>query len=1004
MAGPRSDGNGTVKGLVIGANGPVSVYLQSADENPTRYYDGYKVITDEHGSFAFLEVKPGTYHINAEGSGFETGSHSSTTITLHANETRDGVRIAMIPVTQVCGRVTENGTPKETWVYAWRFDSEFGTFSKHFLPSTGADGSYLFAGLAPGTYFLQGYTTWYPGAASVRDAKPVVVGPDAKPSTKCSYDIPLQNTGCRGTKVRGSIARVPGLEDQQYKVSFREQNSAGGSVWARIDFIADKTLKGGDSFDDTLCPGTYEVVLTDNTRMSWWNETLSHKVVFDTQEVSVGEEEVNGLVLSPHRLASITGEVHFENITRRGICPGRGGQSVSLLREGDGQFQSVDLGDDNRFAFQNVAPGDYQMYIGSILREAVFIKSLIVDGRPYPGRHFSITQAAPAKMDITLSGDVTRAEGHVSPDVRGEPRWEVAWTRPRASVSGRIAGGQSQGLTVNLRSARHNSDASYEYSASPTPDGTFHFDEIDPGVYTLGVEGKDFVTNEYGALNGGKRGTPIVVKRGARIEGLTLNALKLSAVCGRVTDTAGAPQSRVRILIQSFENGYIHGGGSNPDHITTDENGFFRAEGFVPGDYFISYSGARDSRFFSSDGSLRAATPIHLRAGHDTGCPPSPRLTLELPAVPAARHAISGTVIGNLPPAVGDRVWVSLMDRNDNGAQVFAGRSSLDAGNKFRIENVPNGRYILELQSGYGPEPRMWSGPFPPRTHLLVRQQIEVLGADVSDVKITPMELPTVTGHVHFTNLPESWKGKTFDKTTTSIMLVPRTDQAPSSAQLSSDETFSVGPEDAGDYEVRLRFDFNQLYIRSIRFNGHPISGRYLRLRPNEPAQLEIEISGNGGQLNFTVLPDSSLPRPEPPVTEVCRSLPVRALQGMQVILLPDPLFTDGSNPASSLEKLIFRATPVGDGDRTWLQIGNLPPGKYRAIAAENLSAVSFANLHDISRDERALLESLAGLAQPLIVEPNSTQKIALPDKTIDLARLAAKMGLALDTAILGTR
>lgn len=1041
-AEPPKDGTGSIKGLVIGAKGSVTVYLQSADDNPVRYYDGYKVAAEQDGTFTFLEVKPGTYRINAEASGFmlaPTGNDRPITITLRANEMRGGVRISMVPVTQVCGRITDNGAPRKSSLKAWRLDPEFGTLSESKIVSTGDDGSYRFSDLAPGTYFVETNTAWYPHATlnDFQDAKPIVVGPDVQHGVaECKFDISMQYAtspdqlrSCHPAKVHTSIAQVAGVYNQQFMVSFRHRNPAGGSVWV-FNQNGEKRFKAGDSFDESLCPGDYEVVLTDNTRMSLENEILRHKVVFDTQEISLGEDETKDVALTLHPMATIQGEVHFEDITRREICPARGGQYVAILREGDGQFQNVNLGGDNHFTFQNVAPGDYQLYIGSILREAVFMKSLVVDGKAYQdrrfsisapqsdtkdisisgGQHFSITVGKPVKMDITLSGDIAKAEGHVSPDIRGEPRWDVASTRPRGSVSGRITGGQSEGLTVKLDATHYNSDASYENTTSPAQDGTFQFAEVDQGVYTLSVEGKNFLINEYGALGGGKQGTPIVVTRGAHIEGLTLNPLKLSSICGLVTDAEGAPRPEVRIQIERYQNGYLNGTIYAQDQHITDQNGLFRADGFSPGDYFIHYISYMyhgtpgGYGFLSGDGSLQSAKVLHFVSGQDVGCSPSSPLELKMPLGNRSLHKISGTMAGNLTPDSGDRFWVSLMDENEDGAQVIAGNSKLDTEHNFNIEGVPTGRYILELHSGYGPEPMTWSGPYPPRTHLLARQPIEVQDADISDVKITPIELPTVTGQVHFTDLPESWQ-KTFNKTTVWIRLVPRTDQPPSSAQVSSDESFRVGPVDAGEYEVGLQWDFNkQIYIRSIRLNGQPIEGRYLRLRPNEPVNLEMEISGSGNQVNFSVLPDASLPPPEPHLTEVCRSLPISALEGMEVILLPDPLFTDGSNPATSIGKNVFRATRVSDGGRTWLQIRNVPPGKYRAIAAEHLSSDSFAKFQDISSEGRALLKALAELGLPLTVEPNSTQEISLPDRTIDVARLAAKMGLNIDTAILGPR
>jgi hypothetical protein len=252
--------------------------------------------------------------------------------------------------------------------------------------------------------------------------------------------------------------------------------------------------------------------------------------------------------------------------------------------------------------------------------------------------------------------------------------------------------------------------------------------------------------------------------------------------------------------------------------------------------------------------------------------------------------------------------------------------------------------------------------------------------------------------------LPENRKGKTFDITQERVTLVPRFHEAPISARLSSDGSFTLGPGDIGDYE--LGPDFRApLYVRAVRLNGTDIHGRYFRISAESPANLEVEVSGDGDKIDFRVAPDSSLPMPEPHLTEVCRNSPIFSVNGADVVLLPEPLFTDGSNPASSLEKRVLRATHVGDGNRTWPQISGVPPGEYRALAAEHLFDVfHFANLHDVTSDERASLEALAGLGQPVTVGPNSTQEFTLPDRTIDFARLAAKIGLAFNAAVLGAR
>ena len=89
-------------------------------------------------------------------------------VTLHAGEKRTGVTVPMVRRQMVCGRVTENGVPlkRPTWVLAYRYDKGTGEISRSALPATEPDGTYRFDDLTPGTYYLQGATTWYPGSSA----------------------------------------------------------------------------------------------------------------------------------------------------------------------------------------------------------------------------------------------------------------------------------------------------------------------------------------------------------------------------------------------------------------------------------------------------------------------------------------------------------------------------------------------------------------------------------------------------------------------------------------------------------------------------------------------------------------------------------------------------------------------------------------------------------------------------------------------------------------------
>jgi hypothetical protein len=1012
QAQPKNKATADLLGVVGGSDGAsVLLHLRALDENPVRYYDGYEVKAANDGSFDFADIQPDPYQLETDGTGFTLAA--PRLITLHPSETRRGVTVTVTPTLSLCGRVTDNGAPRNnTWVNAYRYNPEFGTLSQTFFPHTGADGSFQFENVSPGMYYLEGYTTYYPGSFIFNGAKPIIIGYGTP--TSCAIEIPLQYTGCHATKVSGHIDSVPGDSDAKYKVQFLATNQAGGSMEAPIASNINDIYRPRDNFNAIVCQGKYDVVLSDDQRIAPWEEDRpSHKVVFDIQHVDVGVTAIETMELTPHPMASISGEV--PGMAHNVACPAGGPRAhVSILRAGDGQFQTMDLDDNNRFNFRYVEPGDYTIYVGPIARESFYLESILLDGKPTKGRKFTVAQAQPLNMVINISGDLTKALGHLSPDVRKEPRWEVAWTRPKGSVAGRVVGVSPEDITIRLRAARYNSNASAEYVAHTDEDGTFEFNPVDPGVYTLLAEGEDIIATEFGASEAGKRGTPIVVARGAHLQNLTLSPTKLSSICGRVTNSQGLPQAGIQILAGWSTNADLHGRqmgrksrraahdlSLDPSAILTDAAGRFRVDGVSPGEYFPESSLDVDRAvYFSLDGTLRAATPVIVQAGKDVGCGSSPALNLTVPDNYKQLYAFSGKVEGDLPPAIGDRFWLSLLDVSPSGSESYVANTTLDATHRFSFDKVPGGRFLLELHSAYGPQPMAWSGPYGPVSHLLASQTIDVQDG-MTEVTITPMQLPTVTGTVHFNRVPEDWK-KNLDITQHQIVLRPREYRAPFSASLSKDGAFSLGPEDPGDYEVDLELR-GPLYLQSVRLDGREIKGRYFHLSSAVTANLEVEVSGDSGQLNARITPDASLPMAEPPVQETCSK---SAWPQFEVVLFPDPLFVTPTmeqepNSGSANPPRLLRAASYGDVNDPDFRIEAVPPGRYRALAVQTPGMTSLFGRGDIDNHfQRKLWSALAALGDPVTVQSEGKVELALPDKTIDADRVAANLGLSLERGL----
>jgi hypothetical protein len=993
LAQGKNNGTAELYGMVKGANGSsVVLHLRALDENPVRYYDGYEENVAKDGSFHFAEIEAGAYQLETEASGFTLSVPE--TITLRAGESRKGVVISVTPSFSLCGRVTENGAPKDdTWVNAYRLNPEFGILSQTFLPHLGANGSFLIADVTPGTYYLAGYTTYYPGSFNFNGAKSILVGYGAP--TTCALEIPLQYTGCHATKVSGHISTVPGDANQKYKVLFLATNPAGGSMPAIIASNSNDVYKPGDSFSASVCEGSYDVVLSDEQQIGPWGGSPTHKVVFDTHHVDIVATAIDGVELTPHAMASISGEA--PGMTHSISCPAGGPRAhVSILRDGDGQFQTVDLDDKNRFSFRNVAPGEYTVAAGPFLREALYLDSILVDGKPINGRRFTVTQARPISMVINISGDVSRAAGHLSPDARQEPRWEVAWTRPKGSVEGKVLGISGASVALKLRSIRYNSNASAEYALQVGENGSFRFNAVDPGLYTLRAEGKGILTTEYGALESGERGTPIVVARGAHIQGLTLSPPKLSALCGKVTAPEGAPQASTRIFLQWRHGG--SGGPPEPSEVLTDAEGRFRLDGLSPGEYFLaSPLDVNRIVFFSPDGTLSTATPAIVQAGKDVGCGSSPALDLRVPPNYKKTYAFSGNVNGELPAAIGDRFWILLLAERPSGGQQLVAVAHLDAEHHFSFDNVPAGHFVLQLHGAYGPEPMMWSGPYGPVEHMLASQKVDIHDG-MAEVSITPLTLPTVTGTVRFTDLPREWKNN-FDVSRQRITLVPRGHRAPFSAMLSADGSFSIGPEDAGEYEVNLDLRA-PLYLQSVRLDGREINGRYFHLSAGTSAKFEIDVNGDSGQVNARVLPDPRLPVAEPSVRETCSK---SAYPEYAVVLFPDPLFArpiagQDADLASTVQPRLFSGTAYGDRDNPTVRIEAVPPGHYHALALQGQGIMGWPlrREDDHTGLERKLWKALAALGDSVTVQAGGMVELQLRDKTADADRLASKLGVSL--------
>jgi hypothetical protein len=1063
----HSVGTASLSGVVKGGSGAsLAVHLEPIAQSPVRYYDGYEALPREDGSFTFTEIPPGKCRISVEEGtvtpidfatpplivttphlpnyrdrsqfGVATAILStdlaSDEITLLPSEKRKGLVITLTHNLSFCGHVTRDAAPTDAWgrktgpqnivpvdtnITFYHYNPEFGVLDSKTQFDTNKDGSFHVTDLAPGTYYVRSNETWYPGVAGFDKAEPVVV--TSQPAGDCKVEIQLvPANSCSYGEVFGEIMSDPSVDKNQYDVVFFNRNQEGVDLPGVYGVIAGfrkmEAHRSGENYLTQICSGDYDVVLSEKQQAgtNLWDSTPTPRIVFDTEHASLSPNGVVHVPLTPHSMASIEGEVVLDKVTKEDFCPQCQSIYVSILREGDGEFQTVKLSSENHFNFYNVAPGEYQIFVTAKRFDKVFLKSILVDGIEGRGNHFTISEPKFASIKVTLSGDLSQAAGHASPDVRYGKRWQTEGMRPLASVSGQVEGEAGAIYSLRLLPIGNRFDVEDTLTTQSQVDGSFLFNNVLPGIYRLRANDKSYLRFDYGAKFPEQRGEPLLIAPGASIENLKLPAPRYSSICGHLTDTSGSSRQMQVWFLPTVD---LNNSSYQPRNVHTDNDGYFRIDGLNSGDYLLQTG----NTVLSSNGKLFETAPVHLEDRKNIGCDANSPLELHFPANWLTAYTISGTVSGDIPSRLGDRFLVALDDAVDLGIHGYKRETKLDANHAFTLKDVPDGNYKVSVYGVYGPEPQPDSGrgivfmssPYvEPLRHLIATQLIEVRGQDISGIELKPLKLPSITGVVHIQHPRAGWKD--FKLSDLSVRLIPHRKNGSLSSSLTSkaddQAEFSIGAADAGEYEVAIeaakpgRGTPKGLYVQLIKLNGKEVNPRFFSLSQDDTAQFEITLSGDTASAHVNVHPDTSFSLPATALNKHCSPGTSYA-----VVLFPDP-------PASSLidsepEQVprfyltssygsACAGVPTGVGQNPAGMIMDIPPGNYYAIAARgfDFAYYQFRGLTSrqgkMSTEQVRLLHELETIAKPVTLHAGENLELELADKTIDANRIAARVGV----------
>ena len=374
---PPSGHPGTIEGTVVNSvtGAPVKKVV-AAIGDPARNVS-YAATTDSAGHFQFVNVEPGTYTFSmlaAQGyRQLETDKSFSKPITLADDQHVTAIKLQMVPLGVITGRVFDDQGEPLTGVAMTAFHYEYSSGTKVLTSAGRANtddlGIYRLYDLPPGHYIVKAQlramrpaippstrfnvpetgfaAVFYPGVGDETRASPVEVLPGAEASgTDFRLErIPVYHvrgkTGIGGTRFQYSL-NTCGSTDQQAAAS----GTSGESPDGRFD-LAD------------VPAGSYCLTATRNER----NRTL-----YGIEQIVVADRSLDDVIISPLLVEDIHGTLQIDGTFESNI-----GTSVHLgYRTSLGTSVPKDGGS---FTIPGATPGAYSVYLMGDM-DKLYLKSI----------------------------------------------------------------------------------------------------------------------------------------------------------------------------------------------------------------------------------------------------------------------------------------------------------------------------------------------------------------------------------------------------------------------------------------------------------------------------------------------------------------------------------------------------------------------------------------------------------------------------------------------------
>ena len=303
-------------------------------------------------------------------------------------------------------------------------------------------------------------------------------------------------------------------------------------------------------------------------------------------------------------------------------------------------------------------------------------------------------------------------------------------------------------------------------------DGTFAFDRVPPGRYTVAAAKAGYVSMAYGATRPGRSGAGFQIADQQHVQ-VAMRLPRGAVITGTVVDVDGQPASGVGVsaLTRRYsgsrisEFSYVNAGA--PPTATTDDRGAYRIYGLAAGEYIVATQpvtppgtppgtvgtavqrmarGTASTKrvllsqvFHPGTSELSRAARVRIRAGEERA-----GIDVQLEYVPLA--TVSGTA--NLPVGFSP-ARVTLWRTDEQARFQTAPVTSADQTGRFRFSSVAPGQYRVAARAVPAGTPPSGRGATPAGDIQYAFGDIAVNGEDV-EVTLATQAALTISGRIVF--------------------------------------------------------------------------------------------------------------------------------------------------------------------------------------------------------------------------------------------------------------